>query len=95
MDEQPKKRKGFAGMSPEKQRQIAAKGGRSVPRENRSFSRSPELAKAAGQLGGRSVPSAKRTFSQDRTLAQWAGRRGGANSAAKRPGAQPDPETSS
>jgi general stress protein YciG len=47
-----KSRRGFAAMSPEKQREIARLGGASVPREKRSFSQDPELAAVAGRKGG-------------------------------------------
>ena len=47
-----KKRVGFAAMTPEKQRAIAAKGGRAVPPENRTFSRDRTLAAKAGRKGG-------------------------------------------
>ncbi len=45
-------RRGFASMSPEKQREIASKGGRSVPSEKRSFSQNRDLASEAGRKGG-------------------------------------------
>ena len=35
--QKPKSKRGFASMSPEKQREIASKGGKSVPAEKRSF----------------------------------------------------------
>jgi hypothetical protein len=47
-----KKPKGFAAMSPERRREIARKGGASVPSEKRSFARDRELAASAGRLGG-------------------------------------------
>jgi general stress protein YciG len=51
-------RRGFASMSPEKQREIASKGGKSVPSEKRSFSQNRDLASAAGRRGGqRSRPA--------------------------------------
>jgi len=56
------------------------KGGESVPREKRSFSKNPELAAEAGRKGGRSVPPEKRSFSQDPGLAANAGRKGGQSS---------------
>ena len=77
-DEQPKKStRGFASMDPEKQREIARKGGKSVPDDKRSFSQNPELAARAGQKGGQSVSPAKRSFSRDHALASSAGRKGG------------------
>jgi general stress protein YciG len=44
--------RGFASMDEEKQREIARKGGQSVPDEKRSFSKDPELASEAGRKGG-------------------------------------------
>lgn len=51
-EQTPKKLRGFAAMSPEKRRAIAAKGGGAVPAEKRSFSRSTDLAASAGRKGG-------------------------------------------
>ena len=77
-DEQPRKStRGFASMDPEKQRAIARKGGTSVPKEKRSFSRNHDLAAAAGRKGGLSVRPAMRSFSRDPELASAAGRKGG------------------
>lgn len=47
--------RGFALLSPERHREIAAKGGRSVPAEKRPFSQSPDLAKTAGAKGGKAT----------------------------------------
>lgn len=58
--------RGFAAMSPEKQREIASKGGRSVPADKRSFAQNRDLAAAAGKVGGSNVPDDHRSFSQDR-----------------------------
>lgn len=50
---QPKKsRRGFASMDPARQREIARKGGSSVPAHKRSFSQDRALAAEAGQKGG-------------------------------------------
>lgn len=46
------KPRGFAAMDPEKQREIASKGGRSVPNEKRVFSTNRELASLCGRKGG-------------------------------------------
>lgn len=46
-----KSTRGFASMDPEKQREIARKGGRNVPASKRSFNNF-ELASAAGRKGG-------------------------------------------
>ncbi len=39
MDEPKKSKRGFASMDPARQREIARKGGKSVPAEKRSFRR--------------------------------------------------------
>ena len=44
--------RGFAGMDAGRQREIAKKGGESVPSEKRSFSQDRELAAEAGRKGG-------------------------------------------
>jgi general stress protein YciG len=76
----PKAKRGFASMSPEKQAEIASKGGKSVPAEKRSFSQNAGLAAAAGRIGGRNVDPQKRSFSRDPALASSAGAKGGAAS---------------
>ncbi len=55
-----KSNRGFASMDPEKQRQIARKGGESVPNEKRSFSQDRGLAAAAGRKGGEASQGARR-----------------------------------
>lgn len=52
MTETVKKPRGFAAMDPEKQRELARKGGASVKAENRSFARDRQLAAEAGRKGG-------------------------------------------
>jgi hypothetical protein len=44
--------RGFASMDEKKQKEIASKGGQSVPAEKRSFSQYRELASEAGRKGG-------------------------------------------
>lgn len=61
-DERTKSRRGFAAMSPEKRREIAALGGAGVPAAKRSFSRDHDLAKSAGRDGG--LKSRRRAFPQ-------------------------------
>ena len=53
MTKKPKSRRGFASMSPERRREIAAMGGAAVPPEHRTFARDPGLAAEAGAEGGR------------------------------------------
>lgn len=72
-----KSTRGFASMDREKQRAIARKGGTSVPKEKRSFSRNKALAAEAGRKGGQSVRPAMRSFSRNHELASEAGRKGG------------------
>ncbi len=86
-----KKKQGFASMSPERQREIAAMGGRAVPAEKRSFSQNRVLAAQAGTLGGQSVPAHKRTFN-DRELAKRAGQLGGSAVPAEKRSFSRDPE---
>jgi general stress protein YciG len=52
METVPKLRRGFAAMSPERVREIAKKGGASVPNEKRAFSKDRDLAAEAGRKGG-------------------------------------------
>ena len=47
-------KRGFASMSADKVREIASKGGKSVPSEKRSFSQDRGLASTAGRKGGTS-----------------------------------------
>lgn len=75
--QKPKSKRGFAAMSPERRREIASKGGKSVPAEKRSFSQNTDLAAAAGHKGGKAVDPAKRAFARDRELASQAGSKSG------------------
>jgi general stress protein YciG len=77
MTDEPKRKRGFGSMNPERQREIAAKGGRSVPDAKRSFSMNRELASSAGRKGGLAVKPEDRTFSRSREAAVEAGRKGG------------------
>ena len=56
----PKSRRGFAAMNPERRREIARKGGQSVPDEKRSFAQDRSLAAEAGRKGGRSTQSGRK-----------------------------------
>lgn len=71
-----KSKRGFASMDPEKRREIARKGGSSVPAEKRAFSKDKSLAAVAGKKGGSAIAQGNRSFSKDRTLAAHAGRKG-------------------
>lgn len=48
-----KSKRGFAAMSPEKRKAVAAKGGASVPSHKRCFARDKALAARAGSAGGK------------------------------------------
>ena len=55
MSEKPQRarsNRGFASMDPARQREIASKGGSSVPAEKRPFSQNHKLAAEAGRKGG-------------------------------------------
>lgn len=47
-----RKPRGFALLSPERRREIASMGGKSVAPDDRAFSRDRNLASAAGRVGG-------------------------------------------
>src|SRR5204863_1443415 len=57
----PRARRGFAAMNPERRREIARKGGASVPGEKRSFAKDRDLAAAAGRKGGEASRGGGRT----------------------------------
>lgn len=52
MDGVRKERRGFASMSPEKQREIASKGGRAAHEKGTAHEWTPDEARAAGRKGG-------------------------------------------
>ncbi|MDQ4137072.1 MAG: stress-induced protein, partial [Pseudomonadota bacterium] len=54
-------KRGFASMDAARQREIASKGGKSVPAEKRSFSQDRDLASQAGRKGGQSSGSSRDT----------------------------------
>ncbi len=58
-------RRGFAAMDKDRQREIARKGGASVPDEKRSFSQDRDLAAAAGRKGGEASHGGGRTSRAD------------------------------
>ena len=72
---EPSKR-GFAGMTPERRKEIASKGGKSVPANKRSFSINKDLAIKAGRKGGAQARPEKRAFRMDPALASRAGKLG-------------------
>ena len=74
----PVGKRGFASMTPEKRKEIATKGGKSVPKEKRAYSVNRDLAAESGKKGGKAVRASKRAFSMDPELASRAGKIGGA-----------------
>jgi general stress protein YciG len=71
--------RGFASMDPALQREIASKGGRSVPPEERSFSKDRALAAEAGRKGGEASHGGRRAAQQAGAQGSQAdgGRKGG------------------
>ena len=62
--------RGFASMDRDKQREIARKGGRSVPNEKRSFSQNHQLASEAGRKGGHSSHGRRRAAARHGGLSE-------------------------
>ena len=52
METERKERRGFASMSPEKQREIASKGGRAAHMKGTAHEWTPDEARSAGRKGG-------------------------------------------
>jgi general stress protein YciG len=52
-------KRGFASMDAARQREIASKGGKSVPADKRSFSQDRDLASQAGRKGGQASGSTR------------------------------------
>lgn len=71
------RKRGFASMDPDKQREIARKGGRAAHEKGSAHEFSPDEAREAGRKGGERVSS-------DRARMAEIGRRGGLISAARR-----------
>jgi general stress protein YciG len=76
-----KSRRGFAAMSPERQRQIASMGGRTAHASGHAHKYTSEEARAAGRKGGAAV-------SQDREYMARIGRRGGHRKSTPPPASQ-------
>lgn len=55
-----KKRRGFAAMSPEKQKEIASKGGKSAHAKGTAHQFTVEEARSAGTKGGRAAADKKK-----------------------------------
>ena len=67
--EQPRARRGFAAMSPERQRVIASQGGRAAHQQGVAHEWSAEEARAAGKKGGQASGKRRGTeISEERGL---------------------------
>ena len=60
IDAPTKKPRGFAAMTPERRREVAAKGGSAVRPENRAYAKDRTLAETAGRKGGLKSRPAKK-----------------------------------
>lgn len=67
---EPKSKRGFAAMSPEKQKEIASRGGKAAHAKGTAHEYKSEEARVAGRKGGLAV-------SQDREYMRELGRKGG------------------
>lgn len=74
MTDAPKKKQGFACLSPERRREVAAMGGKAVPAAKRAYSRDNALARASGLKGG-IAPHVSRGGIPDKQIPQevWKG----------------------
>ena len=61
-------KRGFASMDQARQREIARKGGESVPAEKRSFSQNHQLAAEAGRKGGLSSQGGRNRANRESDL---------------------------
>lgn len=59
-----KSRRGFASMTPERQREIASMGGKKSHATGRGHKWTSEEASAAGRIGGRASAKKKRQMSE-------------------------------
>src|SRR5215510_8226818 len=69
-------KRGFAAMSPEKQRAIASKGGQAAHHKGTAHEFTPEEAREAGRLGGKTV-------GENRAHMAAIGRKGGQRSTSR------------
>lgn len=86
-----KSHRGFAAMPPEKQREIASKGGKAAHESGRAHEFTSEEAAEAGRKGGRAAHQSGRAHEFTSEEAAEAGRKGGhASQGARRARAQND-----
>ena len=65
-----KERRGFASMSPERQREIASKGGRAAHEKGTAHEWTPEEARRAGRKGGQVSRGGRGRLPEDGTPAE-------------------------
>jgi len=75
-----KSRRGFAGMDPQKQREIASKGGKAAHAKGTAHEFTPEEARAAGRKGGQAAHMRGTAHQFTPEEAREAGRKGGRSS---------------
>jgi uncharacterized protein len=75
LQDQAKKPRGFAAMTPERRREVASAAGKAAHAQGRAPEFTPEQARAAGRKGGEAV-------SADREHMRAIGRRGGERTSA-------------
>jgi len=64
-ESQPKSRRGFAAMSPERQREIASQGGRAAHEQGVAHEWSKDEARSAGKKGGQVSGVKRKTSGRD------------------------------
>jgi len=72
-----KSRRGFAGMDPQKQREIASKGGRAAHAKGTAHEFTPQEAREAGRKGGQAAHERGTAHQFTPEEAREAGRKGG------------------
>ena len=75
-----KSRRGFAGMDPQKQREIASKGGKAAHAKGTAHEFTPEEAREAGRKGGQAAHERGTAHQFTPEEAREAGRKGGRSS---------------
>jgi general stress protein YciG len=75
-----KSRRGFAGMDPQKQREIASKGGKAAHAKGTAHEFTPEEAREAGRKGGQAAHLRGTAHQFTPEEAREAGRKGGRSS---------------
>lgn len=64
-NDRPRSNRGFASMDPEKQREIAAKGGRAAHAKGTAHEFTSEEAREAGRKGGQNSRGGRRSQQND------------------------------